>query len=292
MRTMKGVFIHKTWKMLVDGALVRSAAGRLQPVLEAGSPIGMGNVCAADREDLDRAVQAADRAFAGWAGRSGSNRGKILHQLGETLGRRADELADGIHRSTGGGFPSARKEVAAVVDRLFYFAGWADRYGPVLSRSHPTASPYSDLAAGDPLGVIGVLAGDSAPLLGLVQQLLPIITGGNTAVALVSEKYPIPALVLGEILVESDLPAGVVNLLTGQRKDLLPFFVAHTQIGGLDCYLSEAEAREVEGGALASLTRCHWRRENEAALYEPEEEPVYEIRRFLEFKTTGASHWV
>ena len=288
---MKRLFIRKTWKMLIDGVLVRSASGRIYPVFEAGSSTGMGNVCWADREDLDRAVQAGEQAFAGWSLRSGSNRGEILHQLGEGLGRRADEVADGIYRSLGVPFPVARREAAAAVELVFYFAGWADRYGPVLSRADPIASPYSDLGTGEPLGVIGVLAGDSAPLLGLVQQFLPIITGGNVAVALVSEEYPIPGLLLGGILVEAGFPKGVVNLLSGQRKEMLSPFVGHEQIRGLDFYLSDEEAGEVEDEALEKLKRCHWRKKD-SLVVEPERESVYEIRRFLEFKTGGASQWV
>lgn len=295
---MERLPVNKTWKMYVGGAFIRSESGGVYPVHQADSSsdqsvVPLGNACQASRKDLRNAVEAAEKALGGWSGRSAFNRGQILYRIGEMMESRADELVDAIRGSTGAPAATARKEVATAVDRVVYYAGWADKYAQVLGSTNPVASPYFNFTVSEPVGVIGVLAADFAPLLGLINQIAPIIVSGNTVVALASELHPASAVLLGEILAVSDLPGGVVNLLTGRRAPLLTPFGSHEQIRGLDFYLTPEQAREVEESAAASVKRCKWRQdEEESSLYLPEAESIYEIRSFIEFKTTWHPHWV
>lgn len=296
---MERIPVVKTWKMYVGGAFVRSESGAVYPVYESGKKADhdagalIGNACEASRKDLRNAVEAAEKAWQGWATRSAFNRGQILYRVGEMMESRAGELAVSIKRSSGGSLRTAKKEVAAAVDRMIYYAGWADKYAQILGNSNPVASPYFNFTLPEPIGVVGVIAADCSPLLGLVHQLAPIMVSGNTVVALASATAPEPAVLLGEILAVSDLPGGVVNLLTGHRASLLTPFGSHEQIRGLDFYLTEDEAREIETSAAASVKRCKWRRESDPkGLYSPDAESVYEIRSFIDFKTTWHPHWV
>lgn len=289
--------VNKTWKMYVGGAFVRSEGASVYPVYGKqksgkGEPPLLGNACRATRKDLRNAVEAAEKAFAGWSGRSAFNRGQVLYRVAEMMESRAEELGAVIRRSTGVSLARARKEVTASIDRMIYYAGWADKYAQVLSSTNPVASPYFNFTLPEPIGVIGTIAADFAPLLGLVSQLAPAIVSGNTVVALASERHPAAAVLLGEIFAVSDVPAGVVNLLTGRRGDLLEPMGAHEQIRGLDFFLTEEEAKVVEAASARSVKRCHWRRnENDASLYAEEAENVYEIRHFIEFKTTWHPYW-
>jgi aldehyde dehydrogenase (NAD+) len=283
--------------MYVGGAFIRSESGGVYPVRQANATpdqaiVLLGNACQASRKDLRNAVEAAEKAGAGWSGRSAFNRGQILYRIGEMMESRANELADSIRGSSGVSAAAARKEVATAVDRVVYYAGWADKYAQVLGSTNPVASPSFKFTVSEPVGVIGVIAADFAPLLGLINQLAPIIASGNTVVALASELHPAPAVLLGEILAVSDVPGGVVNLLTGRRAPLLTPFGSHEQIRGLDFHLTPDQAREVEQSAAASVKRCKWRQEEEGYLYSAEAESIYEIRSFIEFKTTWHPHWV
>lgn len=297
---MERLPVNKTWKMYVGGGFIRSESGGVYPVYDASvkkgesaSAVPMGNACQASRKDLRNAVEAAQKAFGGWSGRSAFNRGQILYRVGEMMESRAEELADSIRRSTGVSAGAAKKEVTSAVDRMIYYAGWADKYGQILGSTNPVASPYFNFTVAEPMGVIGVLAADFSPLLGLVHQIAPIIVSGNCVVALAAERHPAPSVLLGEIMAVSDLPGGVVNLLTGARKPLLEPFGSHEQIRGLDFYLAREEARVVEESSAASVKRVKWRQEkDEKSLYAAQAESIYEIRSFIEFKTTWHPHWV
>lgn len=286
--------------MYIGGAFVRSEGGGVFPVHEAPAGSGrkrgegalMGNACRATRKDLRNAVEVAHNAFGGWSGRSPFNRGQILYRIGEMMESRAGELTEVLRRSTGASSAAARKEVVVSIDRMIYYAGWADKYQPVLGSTNPVAGPYFNFTVTEPVGVVGAIAPDFSSLLTLVSQVAPIVVSGNTVVALASERYPAPAVLLGEILGVSDVPAGVINLLTGHRRELLTPFGSHEQIRGLDFFLAQEEAAEVEQAAAGAIKRCKWRREtDEKALYADEAESVYEIRSFIEFKTTWHPHW-
>jgi acyl-CoA reductase-like NAD-dependent aldehyde dehydrogenase len=280
--------ITKTPKVYVGGAFIRSESGRVYAITEDGKKDGkfFANIPQCTRKDIRNAVEAAAKAGPDWAKRTPYNRGQILYRLGEMLEARAPEMADAL---TVGGMSkgNAEKEVAATVDRLIYYAGWADKYAQVVGNTNPVAGPFFNFTVPEPMGIIGVIAADEAPLLGLISQIAPVIVSGNTVVALASEAQPYPAIVLGEMLATSDLPGGVVNLLTGFRRELLPTFATHTHIRGISAVVEAEERKELGLGAADSVKRVRTRKaEEKLDWYSESAQGVYDIKDFIEFKTT------
>jgi acyl-CoA reductase-like NAD-dependent aldehyde dehydrogenase len=182
---------------------------------------------------------------------------------------------------------AAAKEVTAAVDRLIYYAGWSDKYEQVLGNTNPVAGPFFNFTVAEPMGIIGVIADDEFPLLGLLSQIAPVIIAGNTCVCLASQTYPYPAIVLGELLAVSDLPGGVVNILTGFRKELVPTFATHTHIRGVSAVVSQEEKKQLQLGAAESIKRVRARKRDDGLDWTAvKAQSVYEIRDFIEFKTT------
>ena len=270
--------ITKTPKAYVGGAFVRSESGRVLPIHAAADGRLLGNVPRGTRKDLRNAVEAAGKALPGWARRTAYNRGQILYRLAEMVEARAAELAAVIDR------PDAAAEVAAATDRLVHYAGWADKFTQVLGNTNPVAGPFFNFTLPEPVGVVGVLA-DGA-FLGLVSQLAPVIVSGNVAVALAAEDAPLPALVFGEMLATSDLPGGVVNLLTGLRKELVPTFATHAGLRAVDAAgCSPEEIRTLAVGAAGSVKRLRTRAAGEIDWTSERAQGVEEIAAFVEFKT-------
>jgi acyl-CoA reductase-like NAD-dependent aldehyde dehydrogenase len=280
--------IIKTPKVYVGGEFVRSESGRTFPIYEGKKQEKiLANIPQCTRKDVRNAVESAAKAGPGWAKRTPYNRGQILYRLGEMLESRSDEMAEAIARSGGTSKGDAEKEVAASVDRLIYYAGWADKYAQVLGNTNPVAGPFFNFTVAEPMGIVGVIAGDRDPLLGLMSQLAPVIVSGNVVVALASETQPYPAIVLGEMLATSDLPGGVVNLLTGFRKELVPTFASHTHLRGVSAVVGADERKELALGAADSVKRVKTRKaEEDVDWYSERTQGVYEIRDFIEFKTT------
>jgi aldehyde dehydrogenase (NAD+) len=236
--------ITKTPKVYVGGAFIRSESGRTFPI---NGPDGnfFANLPQCTRKDLRNAVEAAAKAGPGWAKRTAYNRGQILYRLGEMIESRAAEMTEAI--MIGGASKSAAaKEVTATVDRLIHYAGWTDKYEQVLGNVNPVASPHFNFTVTEPMGVVGVIASDEAPLLGLISLVAPVITSGNTVVALASSAQPYPAVLLGEMLATSDLPGGVVNLLTGFRKEMVPTFASHTHLRAILAGASADERKQLQ----------------------------------------------
>ena len=198
--------VRKTYKLYVGGAFVRSESGRYDRARGADDE-HVANVPRASRKDVRDAMAAARKAAGPWAARTAYNRGQILYRAAEALESRADALAQA-------------DEVAAAVDVLVHYAGWTDKLPAVLGGVNPVALPYLSFSLPEPTGVVGVIAPDEPPLLGLIAELAPALAAGNTVVAVISERWPLPALDLGEVLGVSDLPGGVVNLLSGRRSEL------------------------------------------------------------------------
>ena len=281
--------ITKTPKVYVGGAFIRSESGRTFPIFEDGKKDGKfyANVPQCTRKDLRNAVEAAAKAGPDWAKRTPYNRGQILYRLGEMLESRADEMAEAIVKASDRSTGSAEKEVAASVDRLIYYAGWADKYAQVVGNTNPVAGPFFNFTVPEPMGIIGVICADPDPLLGLVSQIASVIVSGNTVIALASETEPYPAIVLGEMLATSDLPGGVVNLLTGFRRELLPTFATHTHIRGISAVVGQEERKELALGAADSVKRVKTRKaEEKLDWYSDSAQGVYDIKDFIEFKTT------
>ena len=277
--------ITKTPKVYVGGAFIRSESGRTFAIKDAGGRF-FANVPQCTRKDLRNAVEAAAKAGPGWAKRTPYNRGQILYRLGEMLEARKADMADalllgGVSKS------AAAKEITAAVDRLIYYAGWADKYEQVLGSVNPVAAPYFNFTVTEPMGIVGVIAPEEAPLLGLVSLIAPVIVSGNTVVALASVAQPYPAIVLGEMLATSDLPGGVVNLLTGLRKELLPTFATHTHLRALAAVADAGERQALALGAVESVKRTKfWKAEEKIDWFAEKAQSLYAIRDFLEFKTT------
>ena len=217
------VDVRKTYKLYLGGEFVRSESGRAyQPEVDVNVPRG-------SRKDLRDAVKVARGAFRGWAGRTAMNRGQVLYRAAEMLdGRRQQFIAE-----LGGGRRAGR-EVDAAVEAFVWYAGWTDKLSQVMGTVNPVAGPYFNFTIPEPTGVVGVVAPERPALAGLVLGIAPALAGGNTVVALASEASPLAALTLGEVLATSDFPAGVVNVISGFRKELLPWLAAHMDVNAID----------------------------------------------------------
>jgi aldehyde dehydrogenase (NAD+) len=276
--------ITKTPKVYVGGAFIRSESARVFPIRDAAGNF-FGNIPQCTRKDLRNAVEAAAKAGPGWAKRTAYNRGQILYRLGEMLEARKAELIESL--ALFGARPAdAVRGIDAAVDRVIYYAGWADKYEQVLGSVNPVAAPYFNFTVTEPMGVVGVIAPDVPPLLGLLSLIAPAIVSGNTVVALASEKFPYAAILLGEMLATSDLPGGVVNLLTGFRKELVPTFATHTHLRALVGAVDAADRKILELGAADSVKRTHFVDPDATDWLADTAQGLEAIRHTLEFKTT------
>lgn len=276
--------ITKTPKVYVGGAFIRSESARTFPLRDAAGNF-VANIPQCSRKDLRNAVEAAAKAGPGWAKRTAYNRGQIIYRLGEMVEARRTELAAAL-RLGGATATAATKEVSATIDRLIYYAGWADKYEQVLGSVNPVAAPYFNFTVSEPMGIIGLLAPPEAPLLALISLLAPAITSGNTVVALASSARPYPAIILGEMLATSDLPSGVVNLLTGLRAELIPTFATHAHFRALGGVANKAEQTALKLGAAESVKRVKlFAAEAPINWFSSEQQNVDALRAYLEFKT-------
>jgi acyl-CoA reductase-like NAD-dependent aldehyde dehydrogenase len=229
------IAVRKTYKLFVGGAFPRSESGRSYLVSAAdGSPLA--NAARASRKDLRDAVRAARKAFPGWAGKTAMNRGQVLYRVAELMEGRRDQFVDEVAAVEGLREATAAKAVDAAIDRWVWYAGWADKIGQVLGSSNPVAAPYFNFTIPEPTGVVGVVAPETSSLLGLVSRLAPPIVAGNTVVVVSSETRPLPAVTLTEVLATSDVPGGVVNLLTGLKRELIPVLAGHADVDALDTW--------------------------------------------------------
>ena len=277
--------ITKTPKCYVGGAFIRSESGRVHPISDASGTF-FANIPLCTRKDLRNAVEAAAKAGPGWAARNAYNRGQILYRLAEMLEARAAEMAQAISL-TGVSGKNAVREVAASVERIVHYAGWTDKFQALLGSVNPVASPHFNFTVTEPMGIIGIVAPDEAPLLGLLSLVLPAITSGNTVVALASTTQPYPSILLGEMLATSDLPGGVVNLLTGERAELIPTFATHAHLRGIAAVADLADRKALQVGAADSVKRLKLiPTETPTDWFSEKAQGLYEIRDHLEFKTT------
>jgi acyl-CoA reductase-like NAD-dependent aldehyde dehydrogenase len=221
--------VAKTYKLFVGGAFVRSESGRHLAVLDAEGR-QVANVPRATRKDVRDAVRAARGALPGWQGRTAYNRGQILYRFAEALESRGDELAREAERLRG---TDVHAEIEAAVDTAVHYAGWTDKLHAVLGAVNPVAQPHFGFTMPEPSGVVGVLAPDEPDVLGLVAEILPPLAAGNVVVAVVSERWPLLPLHLGEVLGVADVPAGVVNLLSGLRSELVKPLAGHRDVDGI-----------------------------------------------------------
>jgi acyl-CoA reductase-like NAD-dependent aldehyde dehydrogenase len=277
--------IHKTYKLYIGGSFVRSESGRSLAV-KAPSGAHLENVCLASRKDFRDAVVAARAAFDGWAKKTASLRGQILYRAAEMLQNRAAELEDEISRSMDVSSESARDEVGRAIDRLVYYAGWTDKYPQVFGSVNPVASSHFNFTTPEPTGVVVVLAPDAPSILGLVSAVAPVILAGNTAVVMASDAFPLPAASFAEILATSDLPGGVVNILTGRRADLVSHAASHMEVNAIvDASGDQSLGKALHGGTASNLKRCSFRNLSAEDWMTEKGQDPYWILDTVEFKT-------
>ncbi len=272
--------VRRTAKLFIGGEFPRSESGRSY---EVHAPDGrlLAWAASASRKDLREAVRAARTAQAGWAAKTAYNRGQVLYRVAELMeGRRAQfeqELADA-------GAADPRRGVSAAIDRWIWYAGWCDKVHQVLGATNPVAGPYFNFTIPEPTGVVGIVAPQDQALLGLVSRLAPAIVSGNSAVVIASEHAPLPAVSLGEVLATSDVPGGVVNILTGFTRELVPWLAGHMDVNAIDTTgVPEDLLADVEAQAAENVKRVT--RANGADPFSAEAQSPYEITALMEFKT-------
>ncbi|MBB3049010.1 acyl-CoA reductase-like NAD-dependent aldehyde dehydrogenase [Prauserella isguenensis] len=277
------VSVAKTYKLYIDGKFPRSESGRTYPVTDAEGGF-LANASHASRKDVRDAVSAARKAFGGWSGATAYNRGQVLYRVAEVLEGRREQFAAEVAACEGVPTADAMCTVDAAVDRWVWYAGWTDKIASVLGAANPVAGPYFSFTVPEPTGVVGVLAPQSSSLLGLVSVLAPVVATGCTAVVVSSADRPLPAITLSEVLATSDVPGGVVNVLTGRADELGPWLASHADVNAIDPTGASAESRvDIAQQASGTVKRV---------LTVPGDEPdwtrrpdISRLRRYLEAKT-------
>ncbi|MCU1655887.1 MAG: hypothetical protein JWO57_543 [Pseudonocardiales bacterium] len=249
--------VRKTYKLYIAGAFPRSESGRSYPVRSATGEL-LAHAAQASRKDLRDAVLAARKAFASWSSTTAYNRGQVLYRVAEMLDGRRDQFVGEVSDAEGVSTKAAATQVDHAIDRWVYYAGWADKYAQVAGGTNPVAGPYFNFSLPEPTGVVGVLAPQDSSLLGLVSVLAPVVTTGNTAVVVTSEDRPLPAASLAEVLATSDLPGGVVNLLTGVTAELSPWLAGHRDVNAIDLTgVPNADRKALQIAAADNVKRVY-----------------------------------
>ena len=253
--------VKKTYKLYIGGAFPRSESGR---TYEAEGQ----NVARASRKDVRDAVRAARDGYGKWSSMTAYNRGQILYRVAEMMEARRDEFAE---------LSSGAKEVDRAIDRVVWYAGWADKLPQVLGGSNPVAGPYFNFTVPEPTGVVGVLVPDEPPLAGLISRIAPVLVGGNAVVAVASETHPLAAIELAEVLATSDVPGGAVNILTGYREELAPWLAGHMDVNAIDVTGADGLSADVERLAADNVKRV--------VRGQADGQSAWQIADFLELKT-------
>ncbi|CAN5456287.1 aldehyde dehydrogenase family protein [soil metagenome] len=273
--------VRKTYKLYVGGAFPRSESGRSYEITSAEGRF-LANAAMASRKDVRDAVVAARGAFAKWSGATAYNRGQVLYRAAEVLEGRRAQFIDEVAASEGRDRDDAAGTVDAAVDRLVWYAGWSDKIAQIAGSANAVAGPYFNFSVPEPTGVVAVLAPQSSSLLGLVSVVAPVVVSGNTAVVVASEDAPLPAITFGEVLATSDVPGGVVNILTGRTAELAPVLASHMDVNAIDLHGAAAgAATDLEQAAAENVKRV---------LRRPDAEPDWRAdpdpRRMLAFLET------
>ncbi len=274
--------ILKTYKLYIGGQFPRTESGRFYtPKNKKGAPLG--NMCLASRKDVKNAVSSARKAFGGWSEKTAFNRSQILYRIAEMLeGRRDQFIAELVKQ--GSTLKQAGEEVNLSIDRIVYYAGWCDKYLQVFSSVNPVSSSHFNFSLQEPVGVVGVIAPQDTSLIGLVSAILPIIAGGNTCLVLASENIPLCSITFAEVLNSSDVPGGVVNILTGNEKELIETFASHMDINSvLYGGASKENIQLIQELAVVNVKRVHYYPMNWS---NEDGQSVYLINDFQEIKTT------
>jgi acyl-CoA reductase-like NAD-dependent aldehyde dehydrogenase len=277
------VSVAKTYKLYVGGAFPRSESGRSYPVTDSNGAF-LANAAQASRKDARDAVVTARKAFGGWSAAAAYNRGQVLYRVAELLEGRREQFVAEVTASEGVAAEHARSLVDAAIDRWVWYAGWTDKIASVLGASNPVAGPYFSFSVPEPTGVVAVFAPPESALLGLVSVVAPVLATGNTCVVVASQHRPLPAITLSEVLATSDVPGGVVNMLTGRTAELAPWLAAHGDVNALDLTgVAEAQRADLAKAAAGTVKRV---------FRAPKAEPdwtrmpdITRLRAFVEIKT-------
>lgn len=277
------VDVLKTYKTYVGGSFPRSESEQTYQIKDSSDNV-IANACRCTRKDVRDAVSAAEASFNGWKSRSAYNRGQILYRIAEMLEGRKEQFVRELSRK-GMKQDEAEYEVDLSIDRLIYYAGWTDKYPQVFGSVNPVASAHFNFSVPEPSGIVGIIASDEDPLLSLVSLIAPVIAGGNTCVVLPSETNPLPAVTFGEVLHSSDVPGGVVNILTGFRNEMTESLSSHKSVNGILNAIKDSDYRKLlDENASINVKRIHHvETENYA---DSDIESPYLLLEFQEIKTT------
>ena len=273
----------KTYKLYIGGKFPRTESGRYFPVHNKKGEL-LANMCLASRKDFRNAVVAARKAQSGWQNATALNKGQILYRIAEMLEGRKDQFIKELE-TQGHSTKKAREEVEASIDRLVYYAGWSDKFQQIFSAVNPVSSAHFNFSAPEPMGVISIVAPESQGLLGLVSVIAPALVGGNTSVILASNSSPLSAISFAEVLHASDVPAGVINILTGEREELISHMASHMDVNAI-VYSgsSESEIKNISALSSENIKRVILYKKNDW-LGDHNESPYF-IEKTLEIKTT------
>ena len=279
----QSLHINKTYKLYIDGKFLRTESGRYIKWTDPKKNMAI-NFCRGSRKDFRNAVVTARSAFKAWSGRSAYNRGQIFYRIAEMLESRKEQFKSELILQ---GFTKkqSEKEVALSINRLVYYAGWADKYQQLFSRVNPVSSPYYNFSSPEPTGVVAVIAPDDSCLLGLLSVVLPAVVGGNTVVVLVSESFPLCGITFAEVLHSSDVPGGVINIMSGRRSELIEQFSSHMDVNAIIyCGIDSGHASMVEKNTALNVKRAvNYADEN---WINPDSQGPYHIMKSQEIKTT------
>lgn len=281
---MSHLEVLKTYKMYIGGQFPRTESGRFYKVHNSNGDL-LANACLGSRKDVRNAVKTARGAFGGWSKRNAYNRGQILYRVAEMMESRRAEFMKELTQ-IGFSEKDAEADINASIDRWIYYAGWTDKYQQVFGSVNPVASAHFNFSILEPTGVVGIIAPEESPLLGLSSMIAATLAGGNTCVVLASEKYPLPSIVLAEVLNTSDVPGGVVNIITGKREELVEHLAGHMDVNAL-CYTDALPAEmvtNIDELAAENIKRILKQRVDD--WYADDAQNPYFITQFQETKTT------
>jgi acyl-CoA reductase-like NAD-dependent aldehyde dehydrogenase len=278
----KRLAVRKTYKLYIGGDFPRSESGRSYPATGPDGEV-VARVARASRKDLRDAVRAARGAFPGWSGATAYNRGQVMYRVAELMEGRRDQFVAEVGRS---GAADPDREVEAAIDRWVWYAGWSDKIHHVLGTVNPVAAPYFNFTIPEPTGVVGVVSPVEPALLGLVSRLAPVVVSGNCAVVLASERRPLPAVTLSEVLATSDVPEGVINVLTGYTAELVPWLSGHMDVNAIDISgLSEDLRPDVERLGAENVKRIVRADDGQREWLSERAQSPYAVTAFMEMKT-------
>ncbi|MBS0617681.1 MAG: aldehyde dehydrogenase family protein [Spirochaetes bacterium] len=279
--------VAKTKKLFIGGEFPRSESGRSFPLTAKATKKFYANIAHASRKDARNAVESARKAFGSWSKKTAFNRGQILYRMAEMLEARAGEIATEIHLVSDVAVRDGEREVAAAIDRLVWYSGWCDKFQQLAGNHNPVSGSYFNFSVPEPMGVVVALCPAFSPVLGFVSQIAPIVAGGNSVIVLASEENPAVVVSLAEVLATSDLPGGVVNVLTGPHQELLPGLAQHMDVNALDlAQVSNTNRLAAETAAADNLKRVRAKKwQSPADLYGELGEKLDYITDFQEYKT-------